>query len=222
MIYCLGVIEIGKLNMYSDFLRKAWRFRREIKEHLNWMQKYAAKRGYTLNPHTMFRTNLIIWLAENKRLYQRQICPCFEASGDQELDRQLTCPCAFCEDDIQTKGRCHCGLFGRGNFTESDFKEAEAEVMRTYRIPLRWQGNVLDTTGQKRDPQRGLPVPDPMHQFKQARNERPQLDFAVLCQEEQSAKNIQAYLRQEGVNSEISQEAENWLLKILRANFDGP
>ncbi|MHB1654338.1 MAG: ferredoxin-thioredoxin reductase catalytic domain-containing protein [Desulfitobacteriaceae bacterium] len=205
---------MGKRHMYSDFIRKAWRFRKEIQHHQAWMQKYASKQGYRVNLHAMYRTNLIIWLEENKRLYQRPICPCFEASGDPELDRQLICPCTFCEEDIQAKGSCHCGLFGRSDFTESDFKQAEARVMREYRIPLRWQGTVLDTTGQRKDSLRGLPVPDAMHQFKQARNERPRLDFDILCEEEQSARNIQAYLKNEGIASESEKEDKSWLLKI--------
>lgn len=205
---------MGKLHMYTDFIRKAWKFRTEIQHHRAWMQKYASRQGYKVNPHAMYRTNLIIWLEENKRLYQRQICPCFEGSGDPELDRQLICPCAFCKEDIQAKGSCHCGLFGRGDFTENDFKQAEARVMREYRIPLKWKGNVLDTMGQRKDSQRGLPVPDAMHLFKQASNERPRLDFDILCEEEQSAKNIHAFLRNEGIASEIEWEGESWLLKI--------
>lgn len=205
---------MGKLHMYSDFVQKAWKFRKEIKHHQGWMQKYADKQGYKVNPHAMYRTNLVIWLEENKRLYRRQICPCFEASGNEELDHRLICPCTFCVDDIETKGRCHCGLFGRGDFTEGDFKQAEAEVMKTYRIPLTWKENVLDTTGQKKDSQRGLPVPDAMHQFKQARNERPQLNFDILCEEEQSAKNILAYLKNEGIHAKVNAKDESWLLKI--------
>lgn len=203
-----------KLHMYSEFIRKAWKFRKEIQRHQDWMQKYAVKQGYKINPHAMYRTNLIIWLEENKRLYQRQICPCFEMSGDPELDRKLICPCTFCQEDIEEKGTCHCGLFGPDDFTESDFKQAEARVMTEYRIHLNWQGALLDTTGKKTDPLRGLPVPDAMHQFKQARNEKPDLEFDILCEGEQSARNIQAYLGNEGIISEVEKKGKGWLLKI--------
>ncbi|MDI6812911.1 MAG: ferredoxin-thioredoxin reductase catalytic domain-containing protein [Desulfitobacteriaceae bacterium] len=200
--------------MYKEFMIKAWKFRQEIRQHQEWMEKYAAKRGYTLNPHKMYRTNLIIWLEENKRLYHRQVCPCFEASGEAELDKQLVCPCTFCETDVETKGSCHCGLFGRAEYTEEDFRDAEAKVMKSYRIPLKWQGDLLDTTGQPKDALRGLPVPDAMHQFKQARNQRAALDFEILCEEEQSAQNIKAYVLQEGIRADIRKLAEGWLLRL--------
>lgn len=201
-------------RMYLDFFKGAWKFRKEIKKHQNWMERYVTKQGYKLNPHRMYLTQLTIWLEENKRLYGRQICPCFEASGDPSLDTQLVCPCSFASEDIATHGTCHCGLFGRGDYTEADFKKAESRVMCEYRIPLKWQGNTLDTRGQEINPLRGLPVPDAMHLFKQARNERPALDFEILTDREQSAKNIMEYLKPQGYLCAISSEENDWRLII--------
>ncbi len=201
-------------RMYLDFMKKSWQFRREIKTHHQWMERYAEKQGFKLNPHRMYQTQLIIWLEENKRLYHHQICPCFESSGEPSLDAKLVCPCSFCADDIAQNGSCHCGLFGRGDFNDADFKKAEGHVMREYRIPLRWQGNTLDTRGQAINPLRGLPVPDAMHQFKQARHESPALDFEILVDREQSAKNIRAYLDTQGYQSEIISEGNDWRLII--------
>lgn len=201
-------------QMYLEFFKKSWGFRKEISQHQSWMKRYAEKQGYQLNPHRMYLTNLTIWLEENKRLYSQQICPCFEASGDPSLDKKLVCPCTFCADDIAQHGSCHCGLFGRGDFTEEDFKNAERHVMTEYRIPLKWDGNALDTRGQALNPLRDLPVPDAMHQFKQARNERPNLHFEILCDREQSAKNIKDYIAQDGIDSHIVQDGENVRLII--------
>ncbi|AHF08461.1 ferredoxin-thioredoxin reductase catalytic domain-containing protein [Desulfitobacterium metallireducens] len=203
-------------QMYLDFFKGAWKYRKEIKKDRQWMNRYVQKQGFKINPHRMYLTQLSIWLEENKHLYGQQICPCFEASGDPSLDKKLICPCNFAAEDIATHGTCHCGLFGREDYSEADFKKAEGKVMHEYKIPLKWQGNTLDTRGQEINPLRGLPVPDAMHLFKQARNERPSLDFKILTEREQSAKNIKAYLNTQGYQCDITPEGKDWRLAIKR------
>lgn len=203
-------------RMYLDFFKGAWKYRKEIKKDQQWMNNYVKKQGFKLNPHRMYLTQLTIWLEENKHLYGRQICPCFEASGDASLDKQLVCPCTFAAQDIAAHGACHCGLFGRGDYSETDFQQAEAKIIHEYKIPLKWQGTILDTRGQTINSLRGLPVPDAMHLFKQARNERPALDFEILTDREQSAKNIKQYLNTQGYHCDIQSEGTDWRLTIKR------
>ncbi|QEN09300.1 ferredoxin:thioredoxin reductase [Oceanispirochaeta crateris] len=38
-------------------------------------------------------------------------CPCREAWGDRKKDRDIICPCSYCEMDVQEYGQCYCGLF---------------------------------------------------------------------------------------------------------------
>ena len=49
----------------------------------------------------MIYTNLKLWLVDSQRMFGRRVCPCFEPSGDPELDRKLLCPGGFVADALQ-------------------------------------------------------------------------------------------------------------------------
>lgn len=176
-------------RMYGDFIKGYVKFHRDISAMEAWMTKYADRKGLRLNPHRMFRSNLKIWMAENQTMYGTRICPCFEPTGDRHTDLGIVCPCSFAEDDIARTGTCHCKLFGRGDFTDEQFSEAERALMQEYRIPLALKDHVLDTRGVPQSENRRMDVPDPLHQIKQALNQvSPPLQ--VIVAREQSAKNI--------------------------------
>lgn len=157
--------------MMKGFARDYLAYRHELKKQDAWIRRYAARKGWSVNPRWMVYTNLRLWLSDCEAMYGRRFCPCFEPSGDPELDKKLICPCAFAEAEIEQVGWCHCTLFGRGDLTPADYKRAEAALMAEYRdVPLRWVGGALDTRGQHIDPLRGLPVPDAIHQVKRALN----------------------------------------------------
>jgi ferredoxin-thioredoxin reductase catalytic subunit len=75
--------------------------------------KYAERAGYRLNEDSEIVQTIVTGLAKNKFKYGRAYCPCFFISGDPDEDRKLICPCQYHREDIEKKGKCHCGLFVR-------------------------------------------------------------------------------------------------------------
>lgn len=157
------------LSMMKSFCADWRAYGKDARTHDAWIRKHAANRGWSVNPRWMLYTNLRLWLSDAQAMFGKRYCPCYEPSGDPELDRTLICPCAFAQQEIDTTGWCHCTLFGRGDLTPADYKRAEAQLMQEYRgVPLALDGRVLDTRGQHLDALRGLPVPDALHQVKRA------------------------------------------------------
>lgn len=189
------------LRMYEDFFGGYIKYRHKIRQYDKWMKKYADARGLTTNPHKMYLTNLKIWLAENEEIYGQRLCPCFEATGDKPTDQNLTCPCTYASHDIETHGTCHCNLFGRADLTEEDWRKQDQRIMKEYRIPLKIQGQTVDTRGVPRDKHRGMDVPDPVHQLKQSLQQISGT-FQMIVEREQSARNIQGYCRLKGIQAD--------------------
>ncbi len=159
------------LPMMKGFIRDYRVYRKTLEQQDAWIRKHAAKMGWSVNPRWMVYTNLRLWLSDCEAMYGRCYCPCFEPTGDEQLDRQLVCPCSFAQEEIERAGWCHCTLFGRADLTAGDYKRAEACLMAEYRdVPLRWTDGVLDTRGHLMDGLRGLPIPDAIHQVKRALN----------------------------------------------------
>jgi ferredoxin-thioredoxin reductase catalytic subunit len=73
--------------------------------------KYAHKAGYALNPDTKIVDTIVKGLARNRNKHGRAYCPCMFVSGDPEKDKEIICPCRIHKEDIEKKGKCHCGLF---------------------------------------------------------------------------------------------------------------
>ena len=203
-------------KMYKDFIGGYLRFRGDLKKMDKWMDKYAEHKGFRVNPHPMYLTNLKIWIAENQTMYGKRICPCFEATGDSQVDRKLICPCSFAEDDIAKTGTCHCKLFARGDFTDADFIAAEKDLMKEYRIALNLQGNVLDTRGVPQSENRQMDVPDPLHQIKQALNQVSSMPLKVIVEREQSAKNILEYAKLKGIQAVYQPYGEAFQVTIRK------
>jgi ferredoxin-thioredoxin reductase catalytic subunit len=133
-----------------------------------WIRKHAAKQGWSVNLTMVYNLRLAL---DCEEMYGRRYCPCFEPSGEPDLDRQLICPCEFAQAEIDSTGWCHCTLFGRGDLSPADYKRAESCLMGEYRdVPLKWADGELDTRGMPIDDLRGLPIPDAVHQVKRALN----------------------------------------------------
>lgn len=155
-------------RMMLSFFKDLWHNRREVKKHDTWVKKFAKTRGYRVNPNWMMYTNLLLWLVESEESFGERYCPCFEPSDDISLNKDLVCPCKFIEQDIAEKGTCHCGLFGRNDLTNKEFKESEKRLIREYRVDLKERGGMVDTTNIPTDPFRGLKIPDAYHLAKRA------------------------------------------------------
>ncbi|MHA1168721.1 MAG: ferredoxin-thioredoxin reductase catalytic domain-containing protein [Candidatus Hodarchaeales archaeon] len=79
----------------------------------------AKKQGWKLNPDEELVDLLVDGLMINYNRYGYFSCPCRDATGDREKDRDIICPCDYCRPDQQEYGHCYCGLFLTPEFYES-------------------------------------------------------------------------------------------------------
>ena len=68
-------------------------------------------KGYFFNNNTEQVDSLLQGLITNRDRYGYTSCPCRLASGDREKDRDIICPCAYREADVDQYGSCYCGLY---------------------------------------------------------------------------------------------------------------
>ena len=71
----------------------------------------AKKQGWELHPDKEFLKMLHEGLTENWNRYGYYSCPCRDASGDKEKDKDMFCPCDYCKPDQEEFGHCYCGLY---------------------------------------------------------------------------------------------------------------
>lgn len=195
------------LGMMKDFFVSYIKYHAEIKKQDNWIKKYAVHKGFKVNPHWMFYTNLKIWIIESEKAFGTRYCPCFEPSGSEELNKKLICPCKFADKEIEERGTCHCVLFGRGDLTEADFKKAEQHLMQEYRVPLNFKEGVLDTRGMVRDTLRDLPIPDSLHQVKRVLGTGRPLKVIVATEAETRNLEKVAQFKNQSCRREDGQES---------------
>lgn len=196
--------------MMKDFFGSYIKYHAEIKKQDNWIKKYAAQKGFKVNPHWMFFTNLKIWIIESEKAFGKKYCPCFEPSALEGLNKKLICPCKFVGKEIEERGTCHCVLFGRGDLTEDDFKKAEQFLMKEYRVPLNFKEGVLDTRGTVRDTLRDLPIPDSLHQVKRVLGMgRP---LKVIVATETEASNLEKFAQFKNKPYQKEEEYGNYTL----------
>ena len=179
------------LKMMIGFFKGLWQYRDGVKKQHRWIEKYTAQKNYVVNPNWMMSTNLEIWLCEMEATFGKRYCPCFEPSGDKSLDKRMSCPCEFIDDEIAEYGTCHCALFGRADLDKAGWKASSARLMEEYRVPLNYKEGVLDTRGMPLDPRRNLPIPDAMHQVKSTLNGYGRKTLTVLVEREQEAVNLE-------------------------------
>lgn len=200
--------------MMKGFFRDFVAYRSTLTKQDAWIRRHAKNKGWSVNPRWMVYTNLRLWLSDCEAMYGHRFCPCFEPSGNAELDRSLICPCSFAQAEIDSVGWCHCTLFGRGNLTAADYKRAEAALMAEYRdVPLTWAGGVLDTRGQHIEPLRGLPVPDAVHQVKRALNGKG-APLEVLVATELEAEHVARLAEMRSLIASTTKRGEAFAVRI--------
>ena len=86
----------------------------KVAELRKWAEQVAIERGVKLNPDEGLVEAVLKGLARNEEKYGRRYCPCRVVTGDPEADALKVCPCAWMMEDVESKGRCHCGLFVKG------------------------------------------------------------------------------------------------------------
>lgn len=75
------------------------------------LKKIQEKKGYFFNKDKTRVFDLLKALLTNKARYGYMACPCRLASGDREADKDIVCPCAYREPDVQAFGSCYCNLY---------------------------------------------------------------------------------------------------------------
>jgi ferredoxin-thioredoxin reductase catalytic subunit len=84
----------------------------------------AKKQGWKLNPDGEFVSMLMEGLTVNYNRYGYYSCPCRDADGVRERDRDIVCPCDYCRPDQEEYGHCYCGLYLTKEFFSSGKKPA--------------------------------------------------------------------------------------------------
>ncbi|MDO8445187.1 MAG: DUF3422 family protein [Deltaproteobacteria bacterium] len=78
----------------------------------------ARQTGYLLNPEEEAVNTLVSGLLKNEVRYGYRSCPCRLSTGDYNKDCDIICPCAYRDWDLDTYGRCYCGLYVTDGFIE--------------------------------------------------------------------------------------------------------
>ena len=87
-----------------------------------WAKDYAEERGWSLNYIEKQLKAVIRGLARNMLRHGERYCPCRIRSGDPGKDAEIICPCVYHEEELSTKGHCHCNLFFDDKFFEDLLK----------------------------------------------------------------------------------------------------
>jgi ferredoxin-thioredoxin reductase catalytic subunit len=71
----------------------------------------AEAGGYRLNPDREFTKDLVLGLIVNEERYGYRACPCRLATGCEEDDLDIVCPCDYRDADVTEFGACYCALY---------------------------------------------------------------------------------------------------------------
>ncbi len=83
----------------------------DIDELFNRLSEDAVSSGYNLNPDTSFTKSLVRGLLVNEKRYGYGACPCRLATGKQQEDLDIICPCDYRDPDLDQYGACYCALY---------------------------------------------------------------------------------------------------------------
>ncbi|MBW6489408.1 ferredoxin-thioredoxin reductase catalytic domain-containing protein [Sulfurimonas sp.] len=187
------------INMMIGFFKDFFKYKESAKKQQEWLEKYAKQKNYALNPSWMMLTNLKSNLCEMEATFSKRYCPCFEPSGDEELNKKMMCPCKFIDDEIAEYGTCHCALFGPAELSKAGWKASSKRLMDEYQVPKNLKDGVLDTRGMPLDPRRLLPIPDMMHQVKSTLNGYKGDTLRVIVEHKQEVENLEKIAQYRGL-----------------------
>lgn len=89
---------------------------------LQFMEMVARHQGWQLNSDEEFIRMLAEGLTTNYNRYGYYSCPCRDADGIREKDKDIICPCKYCRPDQEEYGHCYCGLYLTKEFFDSGKK----------------------------------------------------------------------------------------------------
>ena len=202
------------IKMMIAFFKDYFKYKNDIDKQSKWIEQYAEKKNYAVNPNKMIATNLKIWLSEMEGIYSKRFCPCFDPSGGKENDKAMICPCKYIDDEIEEYGTCHCALFGKKDLSKEDWKKSGKRLMKEYRIPLNIKGNTLDTRGMQIDKHRGLPIPDASHQLKNTLLNHKAKELDIIVATEQEVFNLEKIAKYKGYSFGSNQKDDYHIVKL--------
>lgn len=106
----------------------------EVQNLYQTLQKESVAGGYHLNPDIDFTTDLVKGLIVNEKRYGYRACPCRLASGNEEDDMDIICPCDYRDPDLNDYGACYCSLYVSGQIVKG---EQKAGAIPERRPPVR-------------------------------------------------------------------------------------
>jgi ferredoxin-thioredoxin reductase catalytic chain len=83
----------------------------EIEKLYQKLDREAEAGGYHLNPDVEFTKELVRGILVNQKRYGYWACPCRLASGVEEKDLDIICPCDYRDPDLTDYGACYCALY---------------------------------------------------------------------------------------------------------------
>ena len=83
----------------------------DMKQLYEKLKAIQEAKGYYFNRDRKKVDELLEALVLNKEHYGYMACPCRLASGEQEADRDIICPCDYREPDVAEFGSCYCSLY---------------------------------------------------------------------------------------------------------------
>lgn len=84
---------------------------KSIQDVQAFLEAVSTKQKLLLNPDRDHRDSIAEGLMEMFNNLGYYCCPCREAWGERDKDRDICCPCDYCTEDIKEYGQCYCGLF---------------------------------------------------------------------------------------------------------------
>ena len=83
----------------------------DIQQLYEMLKKSQETKGYFFNDDKERVMDLLGGLMINRERYGYMSCPCRLASADREKDKDIICPCAYREQDVNEFGSCYCNLY---------------------------------------------------------------------------------------------------------------
>lgn len=75
------------------------------------LSKFAESQGIRLNKDRETVLDILRGLLTNEERYGYRSCPCRLASGINDRDKDIVCPCVYRDPDIKEFGSCYCELY---------------------------------------------------------------------------------------------------------------
>ncbi len=92
----------------------------QVDEYYQKLKAEVEGSGYHLNSDEEFTKELLSSILINQQRYGYGACPCRLASGKNEEDLDIICPCDYRDPDLDEYGTCYCGLYVSGEILRGE------------------------------------------------------------------------------------------------------